>query len=323
MTNTISSPYKIKYRADDGVPFASGSSSLVSDISVKENVNDAMSFQKGVPSIYAVLKENGGKYFERGMANAIGRMSSAGAYCSQLGNIYTYNEEVAEAIGGYPKGAILRYDKTYTDASGNKYTESVLVQSLEENNKNNFNEDGTLVDNVHWMIISNEPDGSKLVTDLYPDYLVLTENKTSIASKDYKVGDTIYSIPALSRDSFAAIHLGGNITGASSFYYLPAGYVSRLTPLLYIDDKQIAKAVVRSVWSITRNSAGVVTSSVYKAGYLDISFECFVKKGSALSIKVAHTPISDDDTVVPTESDYITATIDDVGIDLFPTQYVI
>lgn len=323
MINIISSPYKIKYNTESGIPFASGAGSLVSDISVKENINDAMSFQKGIPSIYAVLKENGGKYLERGMANAIGKMASAGAYNPQIGNIYTYDSEIAEAIGGYPKGAILRYRKTYTATGGSTYEQDVLVESLVENNKNNFNEDSSLVDDINWRVISNEPGEAKLIADLYPDYLKLTENKTSITSKNYKVGDVLYSIPALSADSFAVVHLGGDITSASSENYLPSGLRCRLTPSVYIDDNLIAMATVQACWYIVKNSAGVTTSSTYKHGYINISFECFVKKGSVLSIKAAHTPIDEDDTVVPTENDYITATIDDVGIDLFPTQYVI
>ena len=63
----------------------------------------------------------------------------------QAGNIITYNATTAATIGGYPKDAILGY----FDSAGTFN----LVQSLIDDNTNNFVSDPTLIDGVNWKLI--------------------------------------------------------------------------------------------------------------------------------------------------------------------------
>lgn len=190
MNSLPSSPYKQPYI------FASGDGALVSAISSDLGDGTAVSYPRGVPTVYSVLPENGGKWFERGIVNAIGKMASSNSYASQIGYIYTYEPEIAEAIGGYAKGAVLRY----TDANGN----TGLVQSLIGNNKSDFVSDPSLIDGKNWMIISRN-DAGGILYDVFPDYSKLAryEYKTEKPIKDlkpYTDPQDLYSI-TLEKDS--------------------------------------------------------------------------------------------------------------------------
>lgn len=141
--------------------FASSADALVSDIGTGIGDGLSVNFPSGIPPVYSILPANGGKYFERGIVNSIGKMASMGPYMSQIGYMYTYEPDVADAIGGYPKGAILRY----TDATGN----TQLVQSCIANNSNNFVSDPSLIDGKKWIVISTQ-DISPITENIFPSY---------------------------------------------------------------------------------------------------------------------------------------------------------
>lgn len=139
MESLFTEPYKIE---SNGL-FAKDST--VSDINDVGNQNDTdLSFQLGIPPKFSLPPNNGGLFLRRGMLNAIGKMASAAPFYMGIGYMYTYDDDIAEKIGGYPKGAILRY----TDTNGRSH----LVESLLENNKVDFRIYGP--DGSSWAVIT-------------------------------------------------------------------------------------------------------------------------------------------------------------------------
>lgn len=100
-------------------------------------------FYDGVPSMYSSFH---GKRVNRADVNGIGRLMSQGGFFNRNGGYYTYDPKVADAIGGYPQGAILRY----------KDRESGLVRvvrSLVADNKFDFVSNPEYIDDVHWHYV--------------------------------------------------------------------------------------------------------------------------------------------------------------------------
>lgn len=97
-------------------------------------------FYDGVPSMYSSYR---GKRVNRADINGIGRMISQSGFFNRNGGYYTYDAQVAEAIGGYPKGAILKYKDT--DAG---YVRT--VRSLISDNKYDFVSNPEYIDDEHW-----------------------------------------------------------------------------------------------------------------------------------------------------------------------------
>lgn len=130
-------------------PFAiTGDKTAIAD-SDSANVN----MQTGFPSVYSVPAANGGKYVARGDMNALLNLSTNDLFYHKCGGLNTFDAEFAVKVGGYPKGAILKY------IDG---TDIYDVISLVDDNKIDFT--GTMptssqqtggilpgsVDGVHW-----------------------------------------------------------------------------------------------------------------------------------------------------------------------------
>lgn len=78
--------------------------------------------------------------------NMMMKTISSHNFYAQNGGTYTFSQAVSDAINGYPAGTILWYKPT----SGVPY----LVQSLIDNNTNNFVLNPALIDGVHWKKIN-------------------------------------------------------------------------------------------------------------------------------------------------------------------------
>ena len=258
MQNLPSDPYKIKY---PGL-FASDSSAIVSDISTSDTDTEVMNFRDGIPQIYSKNPADGGKYLELGMVNAIGKMASVGPYYSQIGYVYTYEPEVAEVIGGYPKGAVLRY----TNSAG----ESVLVLSLVGDNKNNFVSNPSLIDGVHWRNITT-PANSRL--SLFPDYSKReVVSHTNNVQKYYYDDTTLFEFtPAY--DCFINICMRGYVAQIGSarsdidIFMEDDGSYYRLTESLFVND----------YYNTDSNSTSFC--SIDNAGY-------YIRRGTKLCLRV-------------------------------------
>lgn len=88
------------------MPFAGGNGAALSDIKQTTDPND-INFYDGFPSAYSSPKENNGKFVTRAQINAIGNMASRNEYIRMCGGLNTFSKEMSDAIGGYPRGAVL------------------------------------------------------------------------------------------------------------------------------------------------------------------------------------------------------------------------
>jgi hypothetical protein len=107
----------------------------------------------GYPSSYDNAGQNP-KPIERTEMNWLFRVLSQGSFFGQTGIRYTFNADVASAIGGYPLGAVLAHDDG---------TSIRNVVSLVDNNEYNFVTEG--VDNQHWKYLDDSSNSG-----IYPDY---------------------------------------------------------------------------------------------------------------------------------------------------------
>lgn len=71
--------------------------------------NGLASFAEGFPEITSLPLSDGGQPPTRADFNAIGYMSTNNIAYLQQGGIYTFDNTISQAIGGYPQGAILAY----------------------------------------------------------------------------------------------------------------------------------------------------------------------------------------------------------------------
>lgn len=124
-------------------PFASGNGATLTPI--EKSSGTMPNFEDGIPANFSAPKSGGGSYFQRGMMNAIGNMASANSFFHQCGGYHCFDQEVCDAIGGYPKGCILHW------LTNGKF---VSVESLVDDNTWNFTTDG--IDGTHWRLVSSE-----------------------------------------------------------------------------------------------------------------------------------------------------------------------
>lgn len=88
------------------MPFAGGSGAALSDIKRSADPDD-INFVDGFPSAYSSPKENNGKFVTRAQINAIGNLASRNEFVRMCGGLNTFSKEMSDAIGGYPRGAVL------------------------------------------------------------------------------------------------------------------------------------------------------------------------------------------------------------------------
>ena len=124
-------------------PFASGNGATLTPI--EKSSGTMPNFEDGIPANFSAPKSGGGSYFQRGMMNAIGNMASANSFFHQCGGYHSFDQEVCDAIGGYPNGCVLHW------LTNGKF---VSVESLVDNNTWNFTTGG--IDGTHWRLVSSE-----------------------------------------------------------------------------------------------------------------------------------------------------------------------
>ena len=88
------------------MPFASGEGAALADIKPSADLND-INFATGFPAAYSSPSENNGKFVTRAQINAIGNLASRNEYIRMCGGLNTFSREMSDAIGGYPRGAVL------------------------------------------------------------------------------------------------------------------------------------------------------------------------------------------------------------------------
>ncbi len=116
------------------------------------------SFQKGFPQETSTPIAQGGVPPKRQDFNAMGYIPMSHNFFAQNGGCYTFDTEVATAIGGYPKGAIL-----WVWANN---VPSYPVVSMKNGNSDNFVSDPTKIDGVSWKKLGINAGGDAMVGTL-------------------------------------------------------------------------------------------------------------------------------------------------------------
>lgn len=120
---------------------------LIAETGLKNEIPDApsgdyhASIQEGFPEITMLPLNNGGVAPQGQDFNGMFNLLSGFYYYTQNGGRYTFNQDVSDAIGGYPQGAILWYQVGTTGYE---------VVSLINNNSYNFVTEPSYIDGIHW-----------------------------------------------------------------------------------------------------------------------------------------------------------------------------
>lgn len=145
--------------------------------SIADTDGDTLNYPTGFPSVYSVPASSGGKYLGRGDINAIGNIATNDLFYHKCGGLNTFDADFAAKVGGYPKGAILKF-------VNGTYVYDVI--SLVDNNKVDFT--GAMpttaqqaagivagsIDNANWMYCNRDVAVSDRLT------LFTTSNVSSI-----------------------------------------------------------------------------------------------------------------------------------------------
>lgn len=99
--------------------------------------------KEGFPPVTMLPISAGGEPPAGEDMNGVLNLISQYQFFSQNGGIETFRQDVSDAIGGYPIGAILWYKMAGTN-------NIVPVVSLVNNNTYNFNTDPSYIDGTHW-----------------------------------------------------------------------------------------------------------------------------------------------------------------------------
>lgn len=122
--------------------FAFGVENGGGDLNIVGSAESGYDFSIGIPPMYA---SRTGKKVRRADINGLGRLISQAGFYNACGGFYTFDKRVSNAIGGYPKGAVLRY----LDTSNQLRT----VMSMIADNTYDFVESPSYIDGVHWEYV--------------------------------------------------------------------------------------------------------------------------------------------------------------------------
>ena len=105
------------------------------------------SIQEGFPQKTMISPQDGGEPPYGQDFNGLFYLSTDQRVYTQNGGIITFNQDVSDAIGGYPQGAILDYYVSSTQSFSK-------VVSLIDNNTNNFVTTPSYIDGVNWELLN-------------------------------------------------------------------------------------------------------------------------------------------------------------------------
>lgn len=120
---------------------------LIAETGLKNEIPDApsgdyhASIQEGFPEVTMLPIGQGGVAPQGQDFNGMFNLLSGFYFFTQNGGKYTFNQDVSDAIGGYPQDAVLWY------SVGNAGYE---VVSLINNNTYNFVTEPSYIDGIHW-----------------------------------------------------------------------------------------------------------------------------------------------------------------------------
>lgn len=150
--------------------------------------SNAASVKEGFPAITSLPKKEGGLPPARKDFNGMFYLSTDQKVFLQNGGIITFLQEVSDAIGGYPKNAVL----DYIDSSDTYHK----VQSLIDDNTYNFVTNPFYIDGEHWKEINFGGGSGNMVPYSYGMYMYLDyemENACWLKSAGQYNSGTVYS----------------------------------------------------------------------------------------------------------------------------------
>lgn len=189
----------------------------------KATGSNGASIEEGFPSITSLPISQGGLPPERADFNGLFYLSTDQKVYLQNGGVITFSEDVSNAIGGYPKGAVLDYIDNFGHYS--------KVLSLIDDNTYNFVTNPNYIDDSHWKILLSE---SLMLTSKITNCILeapngvvsLNSDKTSVVIKqglkvlmpngrnaDGTLKNVEYTIPE-------DITINFNFVGTNIFFYL-------------------------------------------------------------------------------------------------------
>lgn len=138
----VTQPYAMTSPFADGVYSSVSTSDFEIPADTSTAPDDTCVIDDGFLPITSTDLDDGGIAPERKNFNGMFYLSTDQRFFLQNGGFITYNSNVATAIGGYPQDAIL----SFINSQGTYK----LVRSLIDDNTNDFTQDETLIDGIHW-----------------------------------------------------------------------------------------------------------------------------------------------------------------------------
>jgi hypothetical protein len=163
-------------------PFAQNGDKNIIPVT-NDGTTGAASESLGFPQITSVPVAQGGIPPARKDFNGIFNVLSNQYFYLQNGGSFTFNQDVSDAIGGYPVNAILRY--TDNDVS-------YQVRSLIPNNTYNFVTTPSYIDGVHW---------EKAFSEDLSNYVSKTGSNTISANNTFSGTNTFSGSTSLSTNT--------------------------------------------------------------------------------------------------------------------------
>lgn len=161
---------------------------LVNPIPSDATGTSAASQAEGFPAITMEDKSAGGIAPDGKDFNGFLKLLSSHIFNLQVGEEYTFNQDVSNAIGGYPLGALLWYKTN---------TQTYLLRSTIENNTDNFNTDPSVV-GTSWVYQSTDNDLSNLSNA--GKYTI-----SNLSMPDYSAGISVTTPFTPTRDGYLII----------------------------------------------------------------------------------------------------------------------
>lgn len=167
-------------------PFANGGQRA--DLPNNATGSNRASFQEGWGEITSTPISEDGVPPNRLDFNGLGYIATAFAFALQQGKFWTFDLSVANAIGGYPKGAVL----WAVDGTGKPL---YMVQSMISNNTYNFVATPSYIDGEKWQKVSINVFGDKMLGCLTNQREAQIRNIEIVDSEpETGVDGTIYAI---------------------------------------------------------------------------------------------------------------------------------
>lgn len=271
-------------------PFGNNDSANIEEIKKTAEAGD-FNFETGFKTSYSAPSSNSGKFVKRTEINAIGNLASRNDFYYSCGGLNTFDSAIADAINGYPKGAVLDYIVGY---------KLYKVISLVDANKVDFISNG--IDGVNWQYLnSNIPEigdepveiGSiinSVSTSMEAVPLsVLRAKKTGIV--------TISSVESFTGANATATKFYTTNTGSGVAYTTSEFYGNALAYKILTSDQldSIAYPTPSSMgdWKI------MPAQGFTSGGIATVSFTGTYASGGSVSVSPAITSISQYSTSIP------------------------